>query len=216
MLGYIIITVFVLIIVLIIYIEYKNEKKYQEERDQKHQNRIKEKRKTLKKSAKAPKQTRVQKNLKTVKPELKQAEPESISEAPVKEKKPEPEQIQKPEILIKIDLPTGNYPKFNHSRLLKMGLSEDEAKEFVKELIPQIGTQIPLIKEAMEIPDFHRMERLTHSIKGSSTTVGTGGVSDLLVDYNTYLKTGTELVISEAYFNHLNYYYEELKKQYSE
>ena len=96
-----------------------------------------------------------------------------------------------------------------------MGLSKAEAKEFVAELIPQIETQIPLIKEAMAISDFHNMERLTHSIKGSATTVGTGGVSDLLVDFNTYLKTGTELAIVEAYLEQLNHYCEELKEQYS-
>jgi HPt (histidine-containing phosphotransfer) domain-containing protein len=59
------------------------------------------------------------------------------------------------------------------------------------------------------------MERLTHSIKGSSTTVGTGGVSDLLVDFNTYLKTGRELAIAEAYLEQLKHYCEELKQQYS-
>ncbi len=130
------------------------------------------------------------------------------------EKKSESEFIPKPIIREKINLPECLYPKFNHSRLLDMGLSPDEAKEFVSELIPQIEVQIPLIKKAMNISDFHNMERLTHSIKGSSTSVGTGGISDLLVDFNTYLKTGSELAIAEAYFNHLNHYYKELKIQY--
>ena len=96
-----------------------------------------------------------------------------------------------------------------------MGLSQEEAKEFVQELIPQIGAQIPLLKEAMAISDFRNMEQLTHSIKGSSTTVGTGGVSDLLADFNTYLKSGAEPAIAEAYLEHLNHYYEELKEQYA-
>jgi HPt (histidine-containing phosphotransfer) domain-containing protein len=96
-----------------------------------------------------------------------------------------------------------------------MGLGEDEAVEFVKELIPQIKIHIPLIKEAMEASDFHNMERLTHSIKGSSTTVGSGGISDLLVEYNTYLKTGKELPVVEAYFKHLNHYCNELEKEYA-
>jgi len=34
---------------------------------------------------------------------------------------------------------------------------------------PQIETQIPLIKEAMDNSDSHQMERLTHNIKGSAT-----------------------------------------------
>ena len=96
-----------------------------------------------------------------------------------------------------------------------MGLSKDEAVDFIKELIPQIKTQIPLLKEAMEASDFHTMERLTHSIKGSSTTVGSGGVSDLLVEFNTYLKTGRELPVAEAYIKHLNHYCEALEKEYA-
>jgi len=127
--------------------------------------------------------------------------------------KTETEEVTKKPKNIKISLE--KYPKFDHSRLLKMGLSQEEAKEFVTELILQIETQIPLVKEAMAISDFLGMERLTHSIKGSSTTVGRGGVSDLLIDYNTYLKTGTEPAIAEAYFEQLQHYCEELKEQYA-
>jgi hypothetical protein len=67
----------------------------------------------------------------------------------------------------------------------------------------------------MNIPDFHKMERLTHSIKGSATNLGTGGVSALLVDCNTYLKTGTDIDIAKAYFKHLVHYTAELKTQYA-
>ena len=96
-----------------------------------------------------------------------------------------------------------------------MGLSDDEAKEFVTELIPQLEEQIPLIEEALNTPDYHQVERLTHSIKGSATNIGTGGISDLLVDYNTYLKDGTDIDIAKAYFEHLKHYTQELKKQYT-
>ena len=134
---------------------------------------------------------------------------QKLQEQKLQEQKPEPE------VTKKVDLPECNYPKFDHSRLLEMGLSQNEVEEFVAELIPQIEAQIPLIKEAMDISDFHNMERLTHSIKGSSTTVGTGGISDLLVEFNTYLKTGKELAVVEAYFKHLKHYSQELKEQYT-
>jgi chemotaxis protein histidine kinase CheA len=96
-----------------------------------------------------------------------------------------------------------------------MGLSDEEAKEFVEELIPQIETQIPLIEKELAIPDFHQMERLTHSLKGSATNLGTGGISDLLVECNTYLKTGTDIDIATAYFGYLKHYTQELKEQYA-
>ena len=44
-----------------------------------------------------------------------------------------------------LSLPEANYPQFTHQRLVEMGLSNDEAKAFVQELIPQLEIQIPLI-----------------------------------------------------------------------
>jgi len=235
MIGYIIVSVFVLILVLFVYLEYKNEKRYQEERRQKRQNIKKEEKKPVIKPKKVPstkelEEKEVQEKRAEQKKRLEEQrlQEQRLEEKRLQEKKLEPELTPKPvvteiktetiEVIEKpktITVSLGKYPKFDHSRLLEMGLSQKEAKEFVAELIPQIETQIPLIKEAMAISDFHNMERLTHSIKGSSTTVGTGGISDLLVDFNTYLKTGTELAIAEAYLEQLNHYCEELKEQYS-
>ena len=112
-------------------------------------------------------------------------------------------------------LPHCNYPLFTHIRLIDMGLSDDEAQEFVQELIPQLEAQIPLIEEAYKKEDFHQMERLTHSIKGSATNLGTGGISDLLVECNTYLKTGTDIDIAKVYFDSLKHYTQTLKEQYA-
>jgi len=147
--------------------------------------------------------------------ELKEAEQQRVEKQIIKEEKEKTEVIPEPEVAKKVDLPKCKYPKFDYSRLIKMGLGENEAMEFIKELIPQIKTQIPLIKEAIDASDFHNIERLTHSIKGSSTTVGSGGVSDLLVEFNTYVKTEKEIPVLEAYLKHLNYYCEELEKEYT-
>ena len=211
MIGYIIISVFVLLLVSFVYLEYRNEKKYQEERRQRRPSVKKEEKKPVRKPTKVPSA----KELEEKRVEEKRVEEKRAEEKRLQEKKPEPELIPEPKVTEKIDLPECNYPKFDHSRLMDMGLSPDEAKEFVAELIPQIGIQIPLIKEAMANSDFHTIERLTHSIKGSSTTVGTGGISDLLTDFNTYIKIGKEPAIIEAYIEHLNHYYEELKEQYT-
>jgi hypothetical protein len=113
-----------------------------------------------------------------------------------------------------IELPEDNYKPFSHQRLLDMGLGEEDAKEFVQELIPQIEEQIPQIEQALEEEDFHKMERLTHSIKGSSTNVGTGGVADVLSDYNTYLKTGENKAIAARYLELLKTYLQKLKARY--
>jgi HPt (histidine-containing phosphotransfer) domain-containing protein len=135
-------------------------------------------------------------------------DPLPVPEEKVPESKPEPIKKEK-------KLPHCTYPQFTHARLVEMGLSDEESKEFVQELIPQLEIQIPLIEEALSIPDFHQMERLTHSIKGSATNLGTGGISDLLVECNTYLKTGTDADIAQAYFEYLKHYTKELKEQYT-
>jgi uncharacterized phage infection (PIP) family protein YhgE len=116
------------------------------------------------------------------------------------------------EVSAPITLP--DYPAFSHERLLEMGLSDEDAKAFVQELIEQIETEIPLIEAAMLQHDFHQMERVTHGIKGSSTNVGTGGVTDLIVAYNTYLKTGTDMAIAAIYHARLKKELERLKTQY--
>ncbi len=234
MFASVVIGVIVLIIAIIVYVEYKNEKTYQKERKRRSEERRRPKqpRKPEEKIQKPvqKKETTVNRRRaptpdakKPVTPVVKKEENKT---SPVKddvvkpseEKKTPKEEIVSAAVEKKektYDLPACEYPRFDYSRLLKMGLSKDEAIEFIKELIPQLKTQMPLIKEALDKGDFHTMERLTHSLKGSSTTVGTGGVSDLLVEYNTYLKTGKDVPIAEAYFKYLNRYTDELEKQFA-
>ena len=186
MLGLIIFIIFVSIVSLIVIIEIRNERKYQEKRKQR---RSKYKTTTLK-----PKKKPV------AKPEKKKSLKEKTDVAQKEEEDKK--------------LPICTYPKFTHERLIEMGLSEDESIEFVKELIPQLEIQIPLIEEQLDKEDFQKLERLTHSIKGSATNLGTGGISDLLVEYNTYLKTGSNSAISKVYFEYLKHYTKELRGQY--
>ena len=188
MLALTILSIFIFIIILIIFLEYRNEKKYQEK----------------KRKQRPTKQT--------TPPE----EPKKVAPKPKPEPKPEVKPEPEPKIEVKETkkLPEANYPQFTHVRLVEMGLSDEEAKEFVGELIPQLEVEIPLIEAAIQDGDFHQIERLIHGIKGSASNLGTGGVSDLLTDYNTYLKTGTDPDIAKAYLDHLVHYTNELKAQY--
>lgn len=218
MLGTIILTVFILLVVVVIFIEYKSAQRYKKEREEKRKTR------------KAP-PSRVG-PVRTVKKEEKKPEPkpevvpEEVEEKPVVvekvETKPEPEVVPEKieekveEKLEAKELPPCDYPPFDHSRTVEsLGLSEEDAKEFVGELITQIDTQLPLIEKELETADFHQLERLTHSIKGSATNLGTGGVSDLLTDFNTYLKEGTDMDVLKSYFECLQNYTQKLKDQYA-
>ena len=186
MLGLILLSIFVLIVLSIIVFEVRNERKYQEKRRQK-----------LHKT----KDINIEKNT-TLK-----VQKQKVEEPPKAAPKEIPKETKK--------LPNCTYPLFTHVRLIEMGLSDEEANEFVQELIPQLEIQIPLIEEAFQKEDFHQMERLTHSIKGSTTNLGTGGVSDLLIECNTYLKTGTDSDIAKVYLDSLKHYTQTLKEQYA-
>ena len=219
MLALTILSIFIIIIVLIIFIEYRNEKKYQAKRREKTTQKKREPKKLVVRKAppksKVEPKTEVKPKVKVETPEIKIETPEPKPQAEPKiEVKTEPK-VEAPELVDTKKLPEVDYPDFTHIRLVEMGLSDDEAQEFVAELIPQLETEIPLIEAAIKEGDFHKTERLTHGIKGSATNLGTGGVSDLLVEYNTYLKSGTDTDIAEAYLKHLVHYTDELKKQYS-
>ena len=185
MLGLILLSIFVLAVLFIIVFEVRNERKYQEKRRQNLQ-------------------------------KYDDVNGEKVTHFQVQKPKVDvPTEVPKEEVTKKTKkLPNCTYPLFTHVRLIEMGLSDDEANEFVQELIPQLETQIPLIEEAFKKEDFHQMERLTHSIKGSATNLGTGGVSDLLVECNTYLKTGTDIDIAKVYLDSLKHYTQTLKEQY--
>ncbi|MEA3456339.1 MAG: Hpt domain-containing protein, partial [Campylobacterota bacterium] len=112
------------------------------------------------------------------------------------------------------EIPIGDYPDFSNSRLLDMGLSQEDANTFVHELIGQVDDHIPQIEAAIVSEDYEQIERLTHSIKGSATNLGTGGIADVMVDFNTYCKSGTDERVIMAHLNNLKAYQEKLKSQF--
>ncbi len=202
MLGITLFSIFIFIVITIIVIEVRNERIYQEKRRKRRYSGTTQAKEKPKNDVKLEKDK--QEELKETKAK-KEKQEEKSKEKP-KEKKEEKEENK--------NLPTCKYPKFTHARLVEMGLSEVESKEFVEELIPQLEEQIPLIEVELKNADFHKMERLTHSLKGSTTNLGTGGISDLLVECNTYLKTGTDIDIATVYFEYLKHYTKELREQY--
>ena len=58
------------------------------------------------------------------------------------------------------------------------------------------------------------IDEITHDIKGSSGNIGSGGIADLMNDSNAYIKRGDDAGILQAYYQHTEYYYKELKQQY--
>lgn len=219
MLGTIVLSIIVVAIIWVIYIEYKNAQKYKKQREEKRNLRrtppttAEVEEPLIKKEEPKPEPLKEEV---VVTPKKVEIEPEPAPEPEVIVEEPKVEEKIEVEVTVAKELPQCDYPPFDHARTVEsLGLSEEEAKEFVGELIIQIDTQLPLIKQELETGDFHKLEKLTHSIKGSATNLGTGGVSDLLVDFNTYLKQGTDMEIVQNYFACLENYTQQLKEQYS-
>lgn len=152
------------------------------------------------------------------------AEPEALEKKPETATKPEkpipakviPDTIPKPfpEPTVAKDFPPTSYPKFDNSRLLDMGLSQEDAKAFTVELIKQFDEQLPQIETALQKEDYENIEHLTHSIKGSSSNLGSGGVAAVVTDFNTYVKTGKDREIISAHMNNMKKYLHELKEEF--
>lgn len=83
---------------------------------------------------------------------------------------------------------------------------------FIGELIEQFNSELPALEEAVQQKNHARIETISHSLKGSSTSLGTGGVSDVLIDFNTYVKTGNDMRIIEAHLDNLKHYLIDLKR----
>ena len=215
MLVSIIIAFLLLIVAVIVYREYRNEKNYEASRKKRQSPPIQQKRpqktpqpfQIPKEHAKAPEAHRAKKKIEQndhIEKEItKRKEPVPVSKTGGKQ----PSE--------KIKLPKCKYPPFSHERLIKMGFPLSEANEYVQELITQIEGQMDHLEHAINAKDFKTIEQITHDIKGSSSTIGSGGISDLIQDFNHSVQTQHNIDISKAYFRHMQHYYKDLKKQYA-
>ncbi|MCX6073677.1 MAG: Hpt domain-containing protein [Campylobacterales bacterium] len=120
-----------------------------------------------------------------------------------------PEEIKIPPI----ELPSKTYKPFSNDRAVELlGLSQEDADMFIGELIQQFDAELSNLEEAVRAKNYERIETISHSLKGSSTSLGTGGVSDVLIDFNTYVKTGNDSRIIEAHLENLKHYLVDLKR----
>ncbi len=137
-------------------------------------------------------------------PTLYQLHPDTTPESPEAEKE------------VKAVL-SKEYAPFNHQRLVEgMGLSPQEADEFVVELIHQLESAINDLDQAIDAENYVSVEHITHGLKGAALNIGEGGVAQLLVDYNTYMKTHHERPVVEAYQTRLKQTVSDLKIEYSQ
>jgi len=107
------------------------------------------------------------------------------------------------------------YPEFSNARAVEqLGLSQEEADLFMPELVAQIEEELPNLEAAIAANDVVQVERVSHMLKGSSTNLGSGGVSDVLVAFNTYCKTGSDFEVIQNHMQNLRFYLGRLKAQF--
>ena len=108
-----------------------------------------------------------------------------------------------------------DYPTFDNTRTMEeFGLSKEEADDFIVDLIQQIEDEMTSLIAAVKSNDSKQIEDISHMIKGSATNLGTGGVADVLIDFNTYMKTNNDPEVIANHMRHLNRALKELKGQF--
>jgi len=111
---------------------------------------------------------------------------------------------------------TYNYATFDNTRTMEeFGLSREEANDFILDLITQVEEELVNLEAAVEAHDTKKIEDISHMIKGSATNLGTGGIADVLVDFNTYMKSASEPEVIASHMRNLHRAYDELKTQFS-
>lgn len=107
------------------------------------------------------------------------------------------------------------YPEFNNARAVEqLGLSQEEADLFIGELVTQIEEELPNLDAALAAKDLEKLEKVSHMLKGSATSLGEGGVADILVELNTYCKDGSDMEVIEEHLKNLHYYFAKLKEKF--
>jgi len=111
-------------------------------------------------------------------------------------------------------IPTKSFDRYDNSRAVEeMGLTQEEADNFVLELIKALESEIPRIEEAILNSDMKTLEEIVHTITGSSSTLGSGGVSTALISFYTAVQHRDSLQDLYVHLQNVKYYLTELKKQ---
>lgn len=108
-----------------------------------------------------------------------------------------------------------DYAPFDNARTMEeFGLSKEEANDFIVDMIQQIESELPGLEEAVSANDSKQIEEISHMLKGSATNLGTGGVADVLVDFNTYMKTSSDPDEIAKHMRNFRRALKELKEQF--
>lgn len=112
------------------------------------------------------------------------------------------------------EIPTKEHPKFSNSRAVnEMGLSQKEADALVGELVKAIESEIPRIERALTTNEIEILEEIIHKITGSSSTLGSGGISSALISFYIAVKHRDDMHKLQIHLENVKYYLSRLKEE---
>ena len=114
-----------------------------------------------------------------------------------------------------VSIPTKEYAKYDNARAVdEMGLTQEEADSFVHDLVKALESEMPRIEESIKASDYKAVEEIVHTITGSSSTLGTGGVSSALISFYTAVQHRDDFQKLYIHLQNVKYYLAELKEQH--
>ncbi len=114
---------------------------------------------------------------------------------------------------VHVDIPTKQYPKYDNSRAVdEMGLSQEEADSFVLDLIKAIEVEIPSIESAILKGDYKSIEEIVHTITGTASTLGSGGISSAFISFYGSVQHRDGMQEEYIHLQNIKHYLAELKE----
>ena len=115
---------------------------------------------------------------------------------------------------IDVQIPTKEYPEFSNIRAVdEMGLTQKDADALVLELVKAIEAEIPRIEKALKTRELVTLEEIIHKITGSSSTLGSGGISSALISFYTAVQHHDDMNKLLIHLENVKYYLSRLKEE---
>lgn len=108
------------------------------------------------------------------------------------------------------------YPEFDiEVSAEELRMEVEEIEEFINEFIEQLDDRINELYKLYEQEKWEELERLIHLLKGSATNLRISGIADILIEFNTYLRSeNIEKEQVKFLIDDLEYYFDKLKMNF--
>jgi len=112
-------------------------------------------------------------------------------------------------------IPTKQYAPYSNSRAVdEMGLSQEDADAFVFDLIKAVKGEIPAIEAGIMTQDYLTIEEIVHTITGSASTLGSGGISSAFISFYAAVQHRDSFQKLYVHLQNVKYYLTELQEQF--